>query len=411
MNGTYPSGPTPDSNHVFALLADYTDSLDSLPLELTRSFSDLRELDAVLRTSINAITSKITTLTSLLQDPTATPASRLFLLREIADAASHLKMGGEDKIRVAGIAAENLAAHQTHIHTVLKTMSLVAPPAAHCANGSDFDPTSHARRTTFPHVAPALEHTSAPSPHKRRRVGEGRPVNGGGVYSVGNGRAPPKRKPPVQNRALSPSDSLRSFGAATHSNHHAANGFYENGYGHHNGRHHDDDDGTDDDAIAATHHTSNSRSRKPPRRSNNGPANANNSHNSVNPHDDSSGLMDVVIAHPSDDEEHSFRPPEEPLYCSCKRVSFGEMIACDNDECPFEWFHLACVGITKPLNTEKWYCDRCREDATRKANADTSGNGNDTPNTNTTTNGTKPARGGRGRGKGAGGVKRGRSVK
>jgi inhibitor of growth protein 3 len=49
MNGTYPTGAAPDSNHVFALLADYTDSLDSLPLDLTRNFSDLRELDAVLR--------------------------------------------------------------------------------------------------------------------------------------------------------------------------------------------------------------------------------------------------------------------------------------------------------------------------------------------------------------------------
>ncbi|KAG8715831.1 hypothetical protein FRC09_016265 [Ceratobasidium sp. 395] len=108
-------------------------------------------------------------------------------------------MGGEDKIRVAGIAAENLAAHQTHIHTVLKTVSMVAPPAAHCVNGSDFDPTTHARRTTFPHVAPALEHVSAPSPQKRRRVGEGRPANGNGAYGSGNGRAPPKRKPPVNS--------------------------------------------------------------------------------------------------------------------------------------------------------------------------------------------------------------------
>ncbi|KAG9127464.1 hypothetical protein FRC07_013395 [Ceratobasidium sp. 392] len=363
--------------------------------------------------SINAITSKITTLTALLQDPSATPASRLFLLREIADAASHLKMGGEDKIRVAGIAAENLATHQTHIHTVLKTISMVAPPAAHCTNGSDFDPTTHARRTTFPHVAPALEHASAPSPQKRRRVGEGRPANGNGAHGSGSGRAPPKRKPPVQARQLSPAESLRSYGAtAGYSNHHGANGFYENGYGHHNGRHHDDDDGTDDDVVATTNnHSSSSRSRKPPRRANNAPVATGNSHTTANPHEDANSLMDVVIAHPSDDEEHSFRPPEEPLYCTCKRVSFGEMIGCDNDDCPFEWFHLACVGITKPSPMEKWYCDRCREDAARKANAEPSGNGNDTTNNSPATNGTKPSRGGRGRGKGAGGVKRGRAVK
>ncbi|KAG8745983.1 Histone acetyltransferase complex subunit [Ceratobasidium sp. 414] len=238
------------------------------------------------------------------------------------------------------------------------------------------------------------------------------------------------REPPVQARQLSPAESLRSFGAtAGYSSHHGTNGFYENGYGHHNGvsiyfklwqhsmftpyqRHHDDEDGTDDDAVVTTNnHSSSSRSRKPPRRTNNAPVATNNSHTATNPHEDTSSLMDVVIAHPSDDEEHSFRPPEEPLYCTCKRVSFGEMIGCDNDDCPFEWFHLACVGITKPSPMEKWYCDRCREDAARKANAESSVNVNDATIGTSTTNGAKPSRGGRGRGKGAGGVKRGRTVK
>lgn len=29
--------------------------------------------------------------------------------------------------------------------------------------------------------------------------------------------------------------------------------------------------------------------------------------------------------------------PSEPRYCYCDRVSFGEMVACDNDDCPREW--------------------------------------------------------------------------
>lgn len=28
---------------------------------------------------------------------------------------------------------------------------------------------------------------------------------------------------------------------------------------------------------------------------------------------------------------------DEQVYCTCKRISFGEMIACDNADCPFEW--------------------------------------------------------------------------
>lgn len=36
--------------------------------------------------------------------------------------------------------------------------------------------------------------------------------------------------------------------------------------------------------------------------------------------------------------------PNEPLYCSCQRVSFGDMVACEAETCPIEWFHYECVG-------------------------------------------------------------------
>lgn len=52
--------------------------------------------------------------------------------------------------------------------------------------------------------------------------------------------------------------------------------------------------------------------------------------------------------------------PEE-RYCFCNNVSYGAMIACDNENCPLEWFHYGCVGINKPPNG-KWYCsEQCRE--------------------------------------------------
>jgi hypothetical protein len=35
----------------------------------------------------------------------------------------------------------------------------------------------------------------------------------------------------------------------------------------------------------------------------------------------------------------------EPRYCYCNGVSYGEMVACDSDDCEREWFHLACVGL------------------------------------------------------------------
>jgi len=51
----------------------------------------------------------------------------------------------------------------------------------------------------------------------------------------------------------------------------------------------------------------------------------------------------------------------EVLYCYCNRISFGKMIACDNDSCEYEWFHLGCVGLME-IPKGKWYCEYCRVD-------------------------------------------------
>ncbi|KAL7417147.1 hypothetical protein BDY24DRAFT_376838 [Mrakia frigida] len=79
--------------------------------------------------------------------------------------------------------------------------------------------------------------------------------------------------------------------------------------------------------------------------------------------------------------------PNEPRYCYCQNVSYGQMIGCDvrsaqlrspsstdttfadwlilpsflglqNDECPSEWFHLQCVGMDTPV-VGKWFCRDC----------------------------------------------------
>jgi hypothetical protein len=49
---------------------------------------------------------------------------------------------------------------------------------------------------------------------------------------------------------------------------------------------------------------------------------------------------------------------EEETYCFCRLGSFGNMIGCDNEECPIEWFHYTCVGLTEPPRGS-WYCPTC----------------------------------------------------
>ncbi|KZV78153.1 the Ing1 Phd finger in complex with A histone H3k4me3 peptide [Exidia glandulosa HHB12029] len=52
--------------------------------------------------------------------------------------------------------------------------------------------------------------------------------------------------------------------------------------------------------------------------------------------------------------------PNEPVYCYCRSVSYGAMVACDDDDCPHEWFHLSCTGLDAVPKSKKWYCDVCK---------------------------------------------------
>ncbi|VDD77979.1 unnamed protein product [Mesocestoides corti] len=59
----------------------------------------------------------------------------------------------------------------------------------------------------------------------------------------------------------------------------------------------------------------------------------------------------------------------ERLYCLCKKLSYGDMIACDNVRCEIEWFHFACVDI-KVQPKGRWYCPRCRGDSSKVKRVD-----------------------------------------
>ncbi|XP_067935879.1 inhibitor of growth protein 3-like [Watersipora subatra] len=57
--------------------------------------------------------------------------------------------------------------------------------------------------------------------------------------------------------------------------------------------------------------------------------------------------------------------PNEPRYCVCNQVSYGEMVGCDNADCTIEWFHYGCVGLTSAPKG-KWYCPSCQSSMKRR---------------------------------------------
>lgn len=147
--------------YTLALLSEYIHTLDSLPIDLSRNFADLRELDAVLSSSIQSITAKIYKLISMIEDDTTTNADRLWLLSDIAAEAQRLKVGGEDKIRVACQGADNLKAHAGHLRALTEHIP-------------GFDTSALDRKTTYPHVSDrAYMPTFIMETGRRRRGGLG----------------------------------------------------------------------------------------------------------------------------------------------------------------------------------------------------------------------------------------------
>ncbi len=43
----------------------------------------------------------------------------------------------------------------------------------------------------------------------------------------------------------------------------------------------------------------------------------------------------------------------------------GEMIACEDDSCPIEWFHTSCLKLSN-IPRGKWFCPDCRKKKTKE---------------------------------------------
>ena len=37
------------------------------------------------------------------------------------------------------------------------------------------------------------------------------------------------------------------------------------------------------------------------------------------------------------------------------------MVGCDNDDCPYQWFHLDCLKLKAFPKSKTWYCPECQK--------------------------------------------------
>ncbi|KAG9053291.1 hypothetical protein FS842_008392 [Serendipita sp. 407] len=209
----------PSPAYVHSLTTAFTSTLDEIPQDMCRHFADLRELDAVLSHNLNVITKRIEELTDKIEgglngleslDPPVpgnsqdenpdiprelTPkeerASVLFQwLLAIADDTTRIKLGGEDKIRVASLAADHMNAYYNHLLGLVRRMhdmddayalNVIAPYTAypHVSPSSLVDPLPDNRRhLRRPGATQRVYNASYPqgsqdTPNKRKRLHNG----------------------------------------------------------------------------------------------------------------------------------------------------------------------------------------------------------------------------------------------
>ncbi|OCF73459.1 hypothetical protein I204_05300 [Kwoniella mangroviensis CBS 8886] len=230
-----PSPPPPTANDAqdILIIQDIMDTLDQIPPELTRVYSDLNELGAVLYSTLLSLEKKLYTLINWIQDPNIKPEQRFELLQEIAEEAARYKLGGDDKIRVAGGACDGIMAHQKHLSNLLAASTLLNPspasPYTQTLTLPFAQPVVNSRRLQRAANSPFRGAGKDAGPSNEGRIGD-TPTKKkkGRIHQLGNKdddetssvggdkekKKPAKKRKPV-NRAQSPTDSVASTSAFT----------------------------------------------------------------------------------------------------------------------------------------------------------------------------------------------------
>ena len=63
--------------------------------------------------------------------------------------------------------------------------------------------------------------------------------------------------------------------------------------------------------------------------------------------------------------QRTSKSKDNATWCYCNEGESGEMIACDNNQCLIQWFHLTCLKITH-IPKGKWYCPDCQKKIKKK---------------------------------------------
>ncbi|KAI8077755.1 uncharacterized protein BX664DRAFT_343404 [Halteromyces radiatus] len=262
-------------------LDDYIDTIESLPLELQRNFTLLRELDGYAQELIDSTANEAIQLIDHIQD--LNTETRLERLKNFAVLLNESLKRGEEKVALAKSTFDSVERHCNRLD----------------ANLVKFEDEYNGwtdRITSLPGMAPSSRFLKENIESKDRALSHFRRQE---RKDKGEKRDPNSKKRKIKETGTPPPGSSKQH--VTKESKSKSN--------------------SDKDKVKTPGKHGNSKGK------------------TVIP-------ADLTI------------DPNEPLYCYCQQVSFGEMVGCDNNDCDLEWFHLACVDL-KTVPKGKWYCYTC----------------------------------------------------
>ncbi|KAF0488845.1 Inhibitor of growth protein [Gigaspora margarita] len=274
-----------------AYLDDYLDTLESLPVEMQRSFTLMQQLDAKAQEEFDKVAEECVQLVQQISE--LSPEERTERLRKFSKSLSAAGKYAEERVSLATATYDTVDRHIRRLDDDLLKFE-------------DEQMTGPGRISSTATASSSREENTRKQLQKAEKEKE---------KIKGEKRAQHNGEPPATKKRKTAKNDV---GTPPPSN--------------------------------SRHHVEKEREKtvKNSRKKENGKNNRSKVADKTSVNEDSQTVADMPI------------DPNEPLYCYCKQVSYGEMVACDNSECEIEWFHFSCVGLTdRPKG--KWYCSECSE--------------------------------------------------
>ncbi|EGW32756.1 uncharacterized protein SPAPADRAFT_149926 [Spathaspora passalidarum NRRL Y-27907] len=330
-------------------LNDISDAFEALPLDIIKYFTLLKEIDAKCINTVPQINHHIKTyIDTLHTDKEAEPTSysRLNLIK---DKINEIIPCLEEKMHVTSVASDLLYKHMTRINQDYKLIiqnneipeSIRIGPLNHPAMIMDSSAGSGVGSSTVDRSMPSQRSESRREALAAKKANKetDEDVRGSNGHSGAGRKKKNKEGTPSVQQSNSQSGPSTQVGNPGNPNNARVNSASSNA-----------SSGTMTHTSLATSNSTNKKRGRGDDRSatpNNGPKRG----KKRNDYDD-----DEVDGKSSSQSKGP--RSNEPTYCYCNQVSFGEMVGCDGEDCKREWFHLPCIGFKNPPKG-KWYCDDC----------------------------------------------------